>query len=149
MIELLDPAVEPRVIVMSGETFYLLLPFYPTEREQAVFASDSTMFNFQYGSRRILVASEWLFTLGPDADAAGHLAGTLERVTAQFPDFPLEDHEQGVLLFGGWHGPLVRELTALSGPEPVVLGQRYVPGLVAYLLDLGALRRAFTPQTAG
>jgi hypothetical protein len=144
MVDLLDPAAEPRVIVMSAETFYLLLPFYPREREDAVFTADGTMFHFPYGSRRILVTWEWLFTLGPDVRADTHLAGTLERMTAGFADFPLEEDEEGVLIVGAWHRALIRDLATLSGPEPVILRERFEPGLLAYLLDLGALQRAFS-----
>jgi hypothetical protein len=143
MVAFLDPQAEPDLILMSSQTFYLLLPFYPSEREQAVFAPDGAVFHFPYGARRVLVSSAWDFTAGPDADAAGHLVGTIARADAAFPELSLGGREDALLLVGGWRPPLIDELHSLSGPEPAVLDAPYVPGLFAFLLDLPALRRAF------
>lgn len=143
MVNVLDPEAEPGLVVMSSQTFYLLLPFYPREREQAVFAQDSSMFHFPYGARQILVSSAWDLTAGADVDAADHLVGTLDRAAVAFPDLSIGRRENAVLLVGGWRPPLIDELHSLTGPDPAVLDAPYVPGLFAFLLDLPALRRAF------
>ena len=46
LVDVLDPEGEPRIVVMGAETFYLLLPFYAVEREDGVFAPDSTLLEF-------------------------------------------------------------------------------------------------------
>jgi hypothetical protein len=145
MVNLLDPRAEPGLVVMSSQTFYLLLPFYPAERELAVFAQDSSIFHFPYGARQILVSGSWDFTAGPDVGAEDHLVGTLVRADAAFPDLSIGQRDEAALLVGGWRPPLIDELHSLSGPEPAVLDAPYVPGLFAFLLDLPALRRAFEP----
>lgn len=143
MVNFLDPQGEPALTLMSSQTFYLLLPFYPGEREGAVFAPDSSIFHFPYGSRRVLVSSAWDFTAGPDARATGHLVGTLAGADVAFPELSIGTHETAVLLVGGWRPPLIDELLSMSGADGAVLHATYVPGLFAFLIDLPALLRAF------
>jgi hypothetical protein len=54
-----------------------------------------------------------------------------------------------LVLAGGWELAVLADLRALSGPEPVVLGLREVPGLLAIELDLDAYRRAVAGTPAG
>jgi hypothetical protein len=143
MSDLLDRSAEPELLVMSAQTFYLLVPHYPGERELAVFSADSTLFHFPYGERRVLVSQSWDFTAGPDPRVAGHLAHALARANRAFPDLSLDARDEAVLLVGGWRPPFVDELTSPSLSEPVTAGMRLVPGLFGFLLDLPALRRAF------
>jgi hypothetical protein len=146
VVDVLDPEGEPHLVVMGAETFYLLLPFYAAEREDGVFSADSTLLEFPYGSRRVLVAWTWVLTAAADEDAPGHLATTLALAAADFPDLRLDVARDGVLLVGAGRGPLLlREIAARTGPEPIVLGERSVPGLSAYLFVPNALRDAFTP----
>jgi hypothetical protein len=142
MIDVLDPAAEPELLIMSWQSFYLLLPFYPTERERAAFSADSTVFHFPYGDRRILVSRNWDLS-GGDQDRESDLVGMLENAATAFPELDLDRREDAVLLLGGWRPALVDQLTSSALVEPVTHAQRVVPGLVAFLLDLPALRRVF------
>jgi hypothetical protein len=142
MIDVLDPAAEPELLIMSWQSFYLLLPFYPTERERAAFSADSTVFHFPYGARRVLVSRSWDLSAGGDG-RADELVGMLETTAAAFPELELDEREDAVLLLGGWRPALVDQLSSSALTEPVTHGQRVVPGLVAFLLDVPALRRVF------
>ena len=143
MVDLLDPQATPELVVMSAQTFYLLLPFYPMEREQATEAADGSLFHFPWGRRQVLVSEAWDFTAGSDPDAPDHLAAILERAGRVFPELSLHERAQGVLLVGGWRPPLLDELVAADRRTPFIASQRSVAGLYAMLLDLPGLDRAF------
>lgn len=143
MIDLLDPSASPELIVMGSQTFYLLLPLYPTEREDAVRSPDGTLFHFGLGSRRVLVSEAWDLSAGPDARSPDHLAAVLDGAAAAFPELGVEQAERATLLAGGWRPPLIDQIVAASARSPFVLSQRSVPGLNAFLLDLPALRAAY------
>lgn len=145
MIDLLDPSASPELLVMGSQTFYLLLPLYPTEREDAVRSPDGTLFHFGLGSRRVLVSEAWDLTAGPNARSPDHLAAVLDRAAAAFPELGVERAGRATLLAGGWRAPLIDQIAAASVSSPFVLSQRSVPGLHAFLLDLPALRATYTP----
>lgn len=145
MIDLVDPSASPELIVMGSQTFYLLLPLYPTEREAAVQSPDGSLFHFALGQRRVLVAEEWDLGAGPDRRSPGHLVTVLERAAAAFPELALERAPRATLLAGGWRPPLIDQIAMANATSPFVLSQRSVPGLNAFLLDLPALRVAYVP----
>jgi len=47
MVDLLDPRGAPRLVVMDLQTYYLLLPFFFTERQEARSGRDDTFFHFR------------------------------------------------------------------------------------------------------
>lgn len=145
MVDVLDPSATPELIVMSAQTFYLLLPFYPGERERATESADGSLFHFPLGGRRVLVSEAWDFTAGPDPDGRSHLASALEKAARAFPELDLANKDRAVLLIGGWRPPLVDQLTSASaeGEDPFLVSRRSVRGLNAFLLDLPAFRNAF------
>ncbi|MEX2467923.1 MAG: glycosyltransferase family 39 protein [Gemmatimonadota bacterium] len=149
MIDLLDPQGTPELVVMSAQTFYLLLPLYPAERERAVRSDDGTLFHFAFGDRRVLVSEAWDFAAGADPSAPRHLAGTLQQASRAFPELGLAQFDQAALFVGGWRPPLVDQLTAASAREPFIVSQRSVPGLYAFLLDLPGLMRTFAGGSGG
>lgn len=149
VVDLLDPLGSPRLLVMSAQTFYLLLPFYPGEREAATGSEDGTLFHFALGERRVLVSEAWDFTAGiRPAEASGlpttDLVLTLARAAEAFPDLGLDEADQAVLIIGGWRPPVVDAIVDLSqeAGRSFLAGVRSVPGLYAFLLDLPALREA-------
>lgn len=154
MVDVMDPSGEPHTIAMSAQTFYLLLPFYASERERARFSADGDLFHFRYGERDILVTQAWDFTAGPDPSATGHLAGVLAAARDEFPSLELDSRRTLSLLVGGWRPPFVDELDALALTEPFGRMRRNVPGLYAFETDLPVLMHALgiagaTPQALG
>lgn len=143
LADIIGPEGAPELIVMSAQTFYILLPLYPAERERATWADDDGLFHFAFGRRRVLVSRSWDFTAGPDPEARPHLVGTLSEANRAFPDLDIENMERAVLLVGGWRPALVDELAAASERDRFIVSQRNVPGLIAYLIDVPRLTDAF------
>lgn len=148
MVHLLDPSAEPRLVLMSQQTFYLLMPFYPAERESAVFSADSALFHFAFGDRTVLVSRAWDFTAGDDPADPDHLVGALSRAEEAFPALGLDRMEEAVVFVGGWRPALVDQLAARSAETPFVAASTSVPGLSAHRIDVPALHRAF-PSASG
>ncbi len=142
MIEFLDPAGEPEMMVMSAQTFYLFLPLYPKERETATESADGSLFHFTYGRRKVLVSRAWNFTAGEDRTAGSHLARVFPEADEAFPELRLREREPLVLLVGGWRPPFVDELLALANAAPIGSGLSAVPGLYAFELDMPPLLHA-------
>ena len=143
MSDILDPEGSPEVVVMSAQTFYLLLPLYPVERERAVRSGDGSIFHFPLGERTVLVSEAWDFTGGSDPNAPSHIAGVVSTAVRQFPELRLSETGQAVLVIGGWRPPVIDQLAAASARGPFLVSQRSVPGLYAFLLDLPGLWDAF------
>lgn len=147
VVDVLDPSASPELVVMSAQTFYLLLPFYPVEREAAVRSADGHLFHFRLGARRVLVSESWDFTAGPDRTVQSDLAGTLSAAARAFPELSLDQTAQAVLVIGGWRPPVVDRLVTASaeGARPFLVSAQSVPGFYAFLLDVPAVREAFEP----
>ncbi len=139
MIGLLDPNEGPELIVMSAQTFYLLLPLYPAERELAVFSPDSTAFHFAYGSRRIVTTTAWDFSTREGVSGTAELGPFLDATAEAFPDLELASADPALLVVGGWQPPLVPELAELSEEVPFLHSAAVQPGLIVLTVDLPAL----------
>jgi len=152
MVAALDPTAEPELIVMSSQTFYLLLPFYPSERESASFTSDEASFHFQYGERRILVSTAWDFTVREDADGTRRpnqngvfdapIGSFLEAADDAFPGLAMGERDDAVLLVGGWPPDFLGELQTLAEQADFVRSWQSVPGLFAFQIGLQPLGEA-------
>ena len=142
MVDVIDPEGRPELVLMSGETFYLLLPFFPREREQAAFTADSALFRFQLGERKVVVSEAWAFSAGSGAPDAADLGKVLNTAAGIFADVDLARDSVALLLVGGWRAPLVRQLTEQSRRNGFLLERREIPGLAALLLDVESYRRA-------
>jgi hypothetical protein len=149
MTDVIDPEGRPELVLMSAETFYLLVPFYPREREQAAFSADSALFRFPFGRRTMVATAAWEFAPASGAGTGGSLGEVLGVADRAFPEVDLARDSLAVLLVGGWSAPLVRELTELSREHPFLRARREVPGLVALLLDVDAYRAAAGAGRAG
>jgi len=134
VLDVLDPEGSPRVLLMDLQTYYLLLPFYHTDRGVADLDDGGSFFHFRYGVRDVVVTRSWLATLGEGAAASGDLRALIRRVSRTAPELGLASGGQAVVLVGGWRPPVVDSLLALGG-EGGVAGRRIVPGLFAFLVD--------------
>ncbi len=139
----LDPGSGPEVILMSAQTFYLLLPFYPQEREAAEFSADGRYFHFPYGQRRIVTTTAWDFTAPARSEGESHIANVIRDVDRAFPTVGLATQDPATLLVGGWRPAFVDELAALAERTSFLYSSAYVPGLFAYVLDVEALLEGF------
>lgn len=146
MIAVLDPNEGPPLLIMSAQTFYLLLPFFPGERETAEFSPDRRHFHFGYGNRRVLTTEAWDFTAGPDAGDAAHVQRVLREAASAFPALEIPTQDPAMLLVGGWRPAFIDELTALADEHGFVRSSVFVPGLFAYVLSVDGLMGSFGAQ---
>lgn len=140
MLPELDPTAEPELMVMSDQTFNLLLPFYPAEREDAVFSADSSAFHFPYGERRILVSRTWAFLSLANGRPGTDLQTFLRRSADEFEELGLRSADRLMFVDGGWGLPVAVQIqqVAASG-SPLVASSRIVPGLHSFVLRTGPL----------
>ncbi len=135
MLPELDPTGEPELMVMSDQTFNLLLPFYPAEREQAVFSADSSAFHFPYGERRILVSRTWAFLSLANGRPGTDLQTFLHRSADEFAELQLRSRDRVMFVDGGWGLPAsVQIQNVMSAGTPLVASSRVVPGLHSFVL---------------
>ena len=139
MVDLLDPEGAPRLVVMDLQTYYLLLPFYSTERQEAWHGPDDLFFHFRYGERDAVVVQWWLLTAGPDgAQDGSNLSFLTDRVDHSNLSLGMGSAREAQVLVGGWRSAVVDQLLALQD-SGVVTNYRLVPGLFAFLVDMERL----------
>jgi hypothetical protein len=138
----LDPAAEPRTILMSQQTYNVLMPLYASAHQEAGTAPDlQHMFSFPYGERTIFVAPQW--------DWDGGINDVL-RLTPFLPgDSAADAGDRTILLLaGGWGSGFFSDLPELAR-EGAVLGDSRAVGtdsngrailrMMAVLLDLDSI----------
>ena len=131
MLDLLDPSGAPRLVVMDQQTYYLLLPFYYSERQEAQPGPDDSYFHFRYGQRDVVVVQSWLLT----ESAFRSLAAQPDSAA---PSLGMASAEQAQVMVGGWRSEVVDQLLALQ-ETGIVTNYRLVPGLFAFLVDMERL----------
>lgn len=140
MLPVLDPSGEPGLMVMSDQTFNLLLPFYPAEREEAVFSADSSSFHAPFGERRILVSRTWSFLSVANGQPATDLRSFLQRSADDFEELELRSLDRFLFVDGGWGVPVALQLQQLAGNgNSLVESSRVVPGLYSFVLRTDGL----------
>ena len=137
LVERLDPAAEPRTILMSFQTFNLLMPLYATERQELIVGSRPDLFAFSFGSRNVVVVGQW------DWAAWADVGVVVDTLPTRLPSIA-GDRPEGILLIaGGWESSLFSEADARRsiGDPTTVLGTdllgRPVTRLMAFDLNVG------------
>ncbi len=139
MVDLLDPEGAPRLWIMDQQTYYLLLPFYFTERQEARSGPDNTFFHFRYGKRDVVVVQSWSLTAGSDgAQDASNLRSLTDRVDRSDLLLGMGSAQEAQVIVGGWRSEVIDQLLALED-SGVVTNHRLVPGLFAFLVDMQRL----------
>ena len=111
VVSKLDPAGEPRLVVMTEQTYNVLMPLYASQRQDLELSPDSTLFHFRYGNRDAVVERRWDWTGVP------HVADVLRRIPEAFPGLSWDGSETVLLLAGGWGSSLL-----VQAPELVSEG---------------------------
>ena len=147
MADLLDPEGAPRLWVMDQQTYYLLLPFYFTERKEARSGPDDTFFHFRYGERDVVVVQSWFLTAGADgAQDDSNLRSLTDRVDRSDLLLGMGSAGEAQVVVGGWRSEVMDQLLALED-SAVVTNHRLVPGLFAFLVDMEQLNtREVSPE---
>lgn len=139
MLPELDPNGEPELMVMSDQTFNLLLPFYPAQREEAVFSADSSAFHFPYGDRRILVSRSWAFLSLENGPSPTDLREFIRSADREFAALGIRQRDRLLFVDGGWGLPVAVQIQQAAPRRPLVVSSRVVPGLHAFVVRTGEL----------
>jgi hypothetical protein len=143
MAEVLDPRSEPRVVVMSLETYRLLVPLYALERQRAQVSPDRFLAHFRWASRDVIVLPGLDIAVRPDQmDQPNHLYTATHRAASGFGVALPENGEPVLVLSGGWQVQGIFELAEMSRRVGLRGTTQSVPGLIALTLDLEAYGRA-------
>jgi hypothetical protein len=141
-LEALDPGRPPRLVVMSVETYRLLLPLFSRERQQARASADGSAMSFRWGERDVIVLPGLDLSVRRDQlDRPNHLWTGTRRAAADLGVALPPDGEQVLILSGDWRAS-VFDLADLARQEGLSGETQLVPGLVAIALDLNAYGRA-------
>jgi hypothetical protein len=141
-LEALDPGRPPRLVVMSVETYRLLLPLYPTDRQQARTSADGSVTGFRWGQRDVIVLPGLDLSVRRDQmDRPNHLWSGTRRAAADL-GIGLPGEGEAVLVLSGDWRQSVFDLAELARQEGLSGETTIVPGLVAIALDLGAYGQA-------
>lgn len=140
--ERLDPEGTPRVLLMSFQTFNLLMPVYATERQEITATSPPDLMSFSFGSRDVIVSGLWDWSRWDD------VRQLVLSLPARLPATTPRATERVLLLAGGWESPLIAGETDVAGASVLdrLTGEDRagdtVTRLMAFELDPGA----FTAQ---
>jgi len=114
IVERMAPDGSPELIVMTQQSYNVLMPLYPRERESAATSSDGTLSHFRYGSRDIVVLGRW------DWSGVGELARVLDRLPEALPWLARDPAEAILVVAGGWGSALFSDRAALDDAGAIV-----------------------------
>lgn len=138
IVERMAPDAEPRIILMTEQSYNVLMPLYASERELVTPSRESSAFYFDYGTRKVVVARRWDWTGGQD----------VARLLAAFPELLADDPSTVLVVAGGWGSNLFARVPELERIGAVVdrtwaLGRdpagRTVGRMMALVVDPSAL----------
>jgi len=140
--EHLDPEGAPRVVLMSFQTFNLLMPVYATARQEITATSPPDLMSFSFGSRDVIVSGLW------DWSAWGDVRELVSSLPSRLPATAPRPTEGVLLLAGGWESPLFAGEPDAAGAEVLdrLTGHDRAGGTVTRLMAFELEPRAFTAQ---
>jgi hypothetical protein len=109
--EHLDPTRGPRIVLMSFQTFNLLMPVYATERQRITAASPPDLTSFPFGSRQIVVVGRW------DWGGWDEVHDVVRTLPVRLPSAAPAEGERVLLLAGGWESTLFAGVGVETGPS--------------------------------
>lgn len=121
IVQRLDPEGEPKTIVMTDQTYNVLMPLYAGERADMELSADSTLFRFSYGSREIVVFRTW------DWGGVEDLARRLEGIPGSLPSIDWDGESPVLVVVGGWGSTLLPHMLRLAR-EGIVTEMSAAPG---------------------
>lgn len=144
MSDVLDPSGTPRLVLMSTETYQLLMPLYTDERQGADASADGLLLHFGWGARDVVVLPDRDFLVLPtELGRPNHLYTAARRATEEFGlAWPPDVGESALVLEAGWRSQGMEDLAELSRRTGFLGSTTYVPGFIAVRLDLAAYARA-------
>ena len=145
VVDRLGPEGELRIILMSEQSYNLMMPLYAGDRDQITHSPDSALFYFSYGARDVLVARRW------DWDTAEDVSSLLASLPSALPGIVRDEPLRVLLVAGGWGSRMFTQLPEFDA-RGALLDQAYAFGrdtageplvrLLAVVIDSDALIRS-------
>ena len=133
----------PGLVLMSHQSYYLLMPLYHRDRQHATWSEDRKVMHFRWGKRDVLVWQWWEFTA--DLDRVGEvdsLYSSIKRTDELMPEMGLAGNRKVVVPFGGWSGVTPSTLldmdSSLPAEKRVVVQHAGIKGFHVLELDVPA-----------
>jgi len=143
MARILDSEAGPRVVLMSTETYQMLMPLYNVERQSAERSNDGETLRFRWGARDVIVLPGLDFSSRPEEIGQLDHLYTGARVAEIEFGIPMpSDGEPVLVLSGGWRFQGMSDLVNLARRVGPLGTTTSVPGLIGLDLDLDAYGRA-------
>ncbi len=138
---LLDDPESADVVIMSLQSYYLLLPLYVVERSSSEHSPDSSFFFFTWRSRTVLVVNSWNLSVRPeDRGESRHLYTFVNNVDRHMPGLRLGEQDSVLMIFGGWSPEtpdlLQRADERLPASDRLISRTESVAGLTALIMDI-------------
>ncbi|MHC4814768.1 MAG: glycosyltransferase family 39 protein [Planctomycetota bacterium] len=103
------------VAVMSQQSYYLLMPLYHHERQQATWSKDRKLMRFTWGKCQVLVWQAWEFDIDPGRlGADGHLYHCIQKIDEMMPELGLWKNSRLLFPFGGWSSTTPTHLVGID-----------------------------------
>lgn len=151
VVERLDRDAGPETVLMTEQTYNVLMPLFSPDRADAVTNPDSSALHFSYGARTMVVYRSWDWA---DRRALVRALEELPRTVPETDAVP----DRVLVLAGGWGSALFGHVATLVRDEAVA-EQSWVPGLepdgrvvprmAALVVETAALPELGTPASAG
>jgi len=142
LLRALGPHAEPAVVLMSFESFNVLMPLYANARESPLAGSTPELFAFELGSRRIAVVGYW------DWRGWDQVRETVRSLEEELTGVVGETPERVLVVAGGVGSALFEGASELRregalAEQVIVTGPRgSVPRIGGFTLDVDALLAA-------
>ncbi|MDH3207848.1 MAG: glycosyltransferase family 39 protein [Gemmatimonadota bacterium] len=142
VVSQMDPQVGPATVLMTEQSYNLLMPLYVEQRQDARFSPDSTLFAFPYGSRMVVVARKW------DWDGLDDAVRTIANLPS-VPGLRGPSNAPVLVMAGGWGSLLFADIPRLEASGALleavrVLGRdaagRPTVRMMGMVLDGSAIR---------
>jgi len=151
IVRWLTPEEGPELVIMTEQSYNVLMPLFTLDRETTVFSADSAVSTFAYGPRRVVVARSW------DWDDPRHVARVVGGLRTAIPELVGPDVDRVLVVAGGWGSELVADVPALVANQ-IVIDQGWavgvdaagtvVPRMAALFMDRARLVAAYGPPGA-
>ncbi|MDH3206494.1 MAG: hypothetical protein OEO79_07775 [Gemmatimonadota bacterium] len=143
MAEVLDPQTTPQLVLISTETYRVLIPLFFRERQSAETSRNGLFSHFRWGERDVIVMPGRDFaSLPSQLDLPNHLYQGMRTAEEDFGLAPPRNGEAFLVLAGGYASRGMTDLVDLARQVESLGTTTSVPGLIAASVDAEAYLRA-------
>ncbi len=107
-VERLDPDRGPGLILMSEQSYNLMMPLFAGARRAGPPSADADLFRFRHGTREVVVLRQW------DWSGISDVQSVLERIAGAAPEPAGSLPDEILVVAGGWGSVLLAQVPELD-----------------------------------